>query len=90
MTLSNLASLGSFVSSVAVAVTRAFWLLQLRARPFGRTASSAMRTWLRDYNNVLLWISGEPEFARDMRCTSGSAWLWNESRAEPVPLLGPS
>ena len=66
MTLSDLASLGSFVSGVAVRVTLVFLILQIR-QSARATAASAMGTWLGDYNSMLLRISSEPEFAGMLR-----------------------
>jgi hypothetical protein len=66
LSFSDLAAIGSFVSGVAVAVTVVFLILQLRQNARA-TASSAMGTWLGDYNNMLLRVSTDPEFEEMIR-----------------------
>jgi hypothetical protein len=62
MSLSDLAAIGSFVSGAAVVITLMFLILQLR-QGTRATSASAMGTWLGDYNNMLLRMSSDSEFA---------------------------
>jgi hypothetical protein len=62
VSLSDLAAIGSFVSGAAVVVTLVFLILQLR-QSTRATAASAMGAWLADYNNMLLRMSSDSEFA---------------------------
>jgi len=66
LSFSDLAAIGSFVSSVAVTVTVVFLILQLR-QSARATAASAMGTWLGYYNTMLLRISTDPEFEEMIR-----------------------
>jgi hypothetical protein len=64
MSLSDLASLGSFVSGLAVAVTLVFLLLQMRQAERNQRAS--MQLGLASRANDLLGPHGSPHFAQTM------------------------
>jgi hypothetical protein len=66
MSLSDLASLGSFVSGMAVLASLLFLGLQLR-QGVGATAAQAMGIWLGDYNAMLLRLAEDPDLAALMR-----------------------